>query len=103
MVRCLRSAKADFDAVASQLAAWKLDPTATPILPQRLNRNVQTFITQYAMDLPFRRRAPKPRRAPFGDGPAASRALRSSTASSLVSVAGSLPFGSEALVVPSVT
>ena len=38
-----------------------------------------------------------------GGGPAASRALRSSTASSMVSFAGSLPFGSEALVVPSVT
>ncbi len=53
---------ADFDAVASQLGAWKLDPRALPILPQRLNRNVQDFVTRHASALPFRRRGQLPRR-----------------------------------------
>ncbi len=44
---------ADFDAVASMLAAHKLDPEARPVLPKRVNRNVDEFLTLYASALPF--------------------------------------------------
>ncbi len=44
---------ADFDAVASLLAAHKLDPSAVPVLPQRLNRNVEHFLNLYAGAFPF--------------------------------------------------
>ena len=47
---------ADFDAVASLLAAHKLDPAALPVLPQRVNRNVGRFLTLYAGAFPFVRR-----------------------------------------------
>jgi len=47
---------ADFDAVASLLAAHKLDPAALPVLPQRVNRNVERFLTLYAGAFPFVRR-----------------------------------------------
>ena len=47
---------ADFDAVAAQLAAHKLYPQATPLLSQRINRNVEQFLTLYWDALPFRRR-----------------------------------------------
>jgi tRNA nucleotidyltransferase (CCA-adding enzyme) len=43
---------ADFDAVASLLAMYKLDPQATPVLPARLNRNVANFLTLYASLIP---------------------------------------------------
>ncbi|MCL4870304.1 MAG: CBS domain-containing protein [Anaerolineae bacterium] len=36
---------ADFDAVASQLAAHKLYPDAVPLLSRRVNRNVSQFLT----------------------------------------------------------
>ena len=45
---------ADFDAVAGLLGAYKLYPSATPILPKRLNRNVKEFITLYKNGLPFK-------------------------------------------------
>ena len=38
---------ADFDAVASLLAAHKLFPEATPVLPRRVNRNVRHFVNLY--------------------------------------------------------
>jgi tRNA nucleotidyltransferase (CCA-adding enzyme) len=38
---------ADFDAIASLLAAHKLYPDATPLLPRRINRNVEQFLTLY--------------------------------------------------------
>ena len=44
---------ADFDAVAASLAAHKLHPDATPVLPERLNRNVHHFLTLYRSALPF--------------------------------------------------
>ena len=44
---------ADFDALASMLAAWKLNPQALPILPRQLNRNVREFLTLYRSALPF--------------------------------------------------
>lgn len=47
---------ADFDAVASLLAAHKLDPQALPVLPKRVNRNVEEFLTLYGSELPFVRR-----------------------------------------------
>jgi tRNA nucleotidyltransferase (CCA-adding enzyme) len=45
--------QADFDAIASLLAANLLDENAYPILPHRLNRNVKAFITIYGAELPF--------------------------------------------------
>ncbi len=44
---------ADFDALASQLAAHKLMPGASPVLPNRLNRNVRHFMALYRDELPF--------------------------------------------------
>ena len=46
---------ADFDAIASMLAAHKLYPEAVPILPRHLNRNVQGFLRLYQDVLPFLR------------------------------------------------
>ncbi|MFP4345245.1 MAG: CBS domain-containing protein [Anaerolineales bacterium] len=44
---------ADFDAIASLLGAHKLYPGATPVLPHRINRNVQAFLSLYRAELPF--------------------------------------------------
>ncbi len=52
----------DFDALASQLAAWKLYHHAQPVLPRRLNRNVRDFITLYTDELPFVHYEDLPRR-----------------------------------------
>jgi tRNA nucleotidyltransferase (CCA-adding enzyme) len=48
---------ADFDAIASLLAAWKLNPAAIPILPERQNRNVAHFLALYQTGLPFVRQS----------------------------------------------
>lgn len=53
---------ADFDAIASLLAAHKLNPAATPVLPRRINRNVRHFITLYWDALPFIWQEDVPRR-----------------------------------------
>ncbi|MFZ6031448.1 MAG: CBS domain-containing protein [Chloroflexota bacterium] len=45
--------QADFDALASLLAAWLLDESALPVLPRRMNRNVRAFVTLYGAELPF--------------------------------------------------
>jgi tRNA nucleotidyltransferase (CCA-adding enzyme) len=45
--------QADFDALASLLGAYLLNEDATPVLPRRMNRNVQAFLTLYDADLPF--------------------------------------------------
>lgn len=47
--------KADFDAVASQLGAKKLYPSAVALLSNQLNRNVQQFLNLYWDSLPFLR------------------------------------------------
>jgi tRNA nucleotidyltransferase (CCA-adding enzyme) len=39
---------ADFDAIAGLVAASRLFPEATPVLPARLNRNVREFLSLYA-------------------------------------------------------
>lgn len=44
---------ADFDAIASQLAAHKLYPDALPLLPRRINRNADQFLTLYWDAFPF--------------------------------------------------
>ncbi|MCZ7539584.1 MAG: CBS domain-containing protein [Anaerolineae bacterium] len=44
---------ADFDAVASLLAAHLLDTGALPVLPARVNRNVEQFLNLYGTELPF--------------------------------------------------
>ncbi len=53
---------ADFDALASLLAASKLHPEAVPVLPRKLNRNLQNFLTLYRNALPFRTVQELPRR-----------------------------------------
>jgi tRNA nucleotidyltransferase (CCA-adding enzyme) len=45
--------QADFDALASLLGAFLLEESAMPVLPRRMNRNVQAFLTLYGMELPF--------------------------------------------------
>jgi len=52
---------ADFDAVAAQLAAHKLNPAARPVLPRRMNRNVRHFLALYWDELPFVRAEDLPR------------------------------------------
>lgn len=44
---------ADFDGIAAMLAAHKLYPSATPVLPPRLGRGVKEFISLYQSALPF--------------------------------------------------
>lgn len=53
---------ADFDAIASLLAAHKLNPAATPVLPRKVNRNVRHFVTLYWEALPFAHPEDLPRR-----------------------------------------
>ncbi|HFC08600.1 MAG TPA: CBS domain-containing protein [Chloroflexi bacterium] len=45
--------QADFDAIASLLAARLLDERAIAALPVRVNRNVRGFLTLYGADLPL--------------------------------------------------
>jgi len=45
--------QADFDAIASLLAARTLEPNALAVLPRRLNRNVRAFLTLYGAALPL--------------------------------------------------
>jgi len=45
--------QADFDALASLFAAHLLNEQATPVLPRRLNRNLQAFLTLYGREFPF--------------------------------------------------
>ena len=45
--------QADFDAIASLLAAYLTDPDAKPVLPRRINRNVRAFLTLYGNEFPF--------------------------------------------------
>ncbi|MDI7275143.1 MAG: CBS domain-containing protein [Anaerolineae bacterium] len=52
----------DLDALASALAAWRLYPHATPVLPARLNRNVREFLSLYGDVLPFVEAKALPRR-----------------------------------------
>jgi tRNA nucleotidyltransferase (CCA-adding enzyme) len=47
MLLILTHENADFDAVASQLAAYKLYPEGVPLLSWRVNRNVEQFLTLY--------------------------------------------------------
>ncbi|MCC6905472.1 MAG: DHH family phosphoesterase, partial [Anaerolineae bacterium] len=51
----------DFDAAAAQLGAARLMAGATPVLAQRLHRNVEQFVTLYRDELPFVSRADLPR------------------------------------------
>lgn len=53
---------ADFDAVASLLAAHKVYPQAVPVLPRAVNRNVRNFLTLYRDAFPFVRAEELPRR-----------------------------------------
>ncbi len=52
---------ADFDALASLLAASKLFPDAIPVLPRTLNRNLRNFLTLYRGVLPFVRAGEVPK------------------------------------------
>jgi tRNA nucleotidyltransferase (CCA-adding enzyme) len=53
MLLILTHENGDFDAIASQLGAYKLYPHGTPLLPRRVNRNVLQFVTLYWDALPF--------------------------------------------------
>ena len=44
---------ADFDALASMLAAARLYPQAIPVLPRQMNRNLEAFLSEYGEVLPF--------------------------------------------------
>lgn len=55
MLLILTHENADFDAVASQLAAHKLYPEGVPLLSRRVNRNVKQFLALYWDSLPFMR------------------------------------------------
>lgn len=55
MALILTHEKTDFDAVASQLGARKLYPSATALLPHHLNRNVLQFLNLHWDSLPFTR------------------------------------------------
>ena len=55
MLLILTHENADFDAVASQLAAYKLYPQGVPLLSWRVNRNVEQFLTLYWDAFPFMR------------------------------------------------
>ena len=52
---------ADFDAVASLVAAELLYPGAVPVLPRRVNRNVREFLALYGAELPLARPDDLPR------------------------------------------
>ena len=47
MLLILTHENADFDAVASQLAAHKLYPDGVPLLSWRVNRNVEQYLALY--------------------------------------------------------
>ncbi|MBN1484221.1 MAG: CBS domain-containing protein [Chloroflexia bacterium] len=49
----LTHSNTDFDALASLFAASRLFPGALPVLPQRINRNLQDFLSLYRAELPF--------------------------------------------------
>lgn len=49
----LTHSNADFDALASLLAASRLYRGAWPVLPQRINRNLREFLAIYQRPLPF--------------------------------------------------
>ena len=49
--------QADFDALAALLAARLLEGDSRAVLPRRMNRNVQAFLTLYGDELPLEFRA----------------------------------------------
>ncbi len=53
--------RADFDAIASLLAAAKLYPDAVPLTPRDINQNVRDFLTLYWDELPFVEYGNRPR------------------------------------------
>jgi tRNA nucleotidyltransferase (CCA-adding enzyme) len=52
---------AEFDAIAALVAAHKLVPSARPLLPNKVNRNVRRFLTIYGQELPLLKAADLPR------------------------------------------
>jgi len=52
---------ADFDALASLLAAWKIYPDSTPVSPRRINRNGRASLAVYGGELPMKRSADLPK------------------------------------------
>ncbi|MDZ7843668.1 MAG: CBS domain-containing protein [Anaerolineales bacterium] len=45
--------RTDFDGLASLLGAHLLDKSLIPVLPRKLNRNVEAFLVLYGIELPF--------------------------------------------------
>ena len=54
--------QADFDAVASLWAAHRLHPSAVPVLPRRVNRNVRAFLNLYGDHFNFTETEDLPRK-----------------------------------------
>ena len=46
--------QADFDALASLLAAGTLNPESIAVRPKRMNRNVTAFLSEFNTDFPFK-------------------------------------------------
>lgn len=59
--------QADFDAVASLLGAWLVDPVRIPVLPKKLNRNLHAFINEYKKDFPFLKQEKAAEVSPYAD------------------------------------
>lgn len=53
---------ADFDAIASLIAAKKIYPEATALLPRRVNRNIRDFLILYGEAFPLTQQDQAPRR-----------------------------------------
>jgi tRNA nucleotidyltransferase (CCA-adding enzyme) len=53
--------QADFDAISSMLGAYLQDDHLIPVLPRKINRNVQSFLDLYGSELPFQDRKELPR------------------------------------------
>ena len=62
MILILSHEHADFDALASLLAAAKLYEEAIPVLPRQLNRNLRNFLSLYGGEFPFVAPSDTPRR-----------------------------------------
>ncbi|MBI9051950.1 MAG: CBS domain-containing protein [Anaerolineaceae bacterium] len=53
--------QADFDAISSMLGAYLQDDHHIPVLPRKINRNVQSFLELYGSELPFQKRNALPK------------------------------------------
>lgn len=59
--------QADFDALASLLGAYLVNESYIPVLPRKMNRNVNAFVTLYGVELPFCEARDLPQNEPVED------------------------------------